>query len=104
MRAFVLALALGCGGSSPPPPAQPSPLAGETRCKQALDHIDELHDGGGDPEQRTARLQAIQQARAAGILGDDRTPDCVKRWTTANVDCILAATEVAASEACVPPK
>jgi len=66
--------------------------------------MDELAINGKvtDPEQRTARLQAVQQARAAGVLGGDRTPDCVKRWTNTIVDCVVAATDTAAADACIP--
>ncbi|HEY3803854.1 MAG TPA: hypothetical protein VGL61_14665 [Kofleriaceae bacterium] len=122
MRSAILVFALGCGSSppppaaSPPPPAAspplvantppPSPLAGEPRCHQAIQHMDDLavNKTIADPEARQARLQALQQAREAGILAGDRTPDCVKRWTNAVVDCVLAAGDSNAADACVPPE
>jgi len=101
LRAAVI-VAFGCGSAQRAP--APSPLAGDARCHQAIDHMDELAINGKvtDPEQRTARLQAVQQARAAGVLGGDRTPDCVKRWTNTIVDCVVAATDTAAADACIP--
>jgi hypothetical protein len=107
-----------CGSSpsppaaSPPPPAATPPptaapaassLAGEARCRQALQHIDQLSIPPNlDPETAQARLQAVEQAREAGILNGDETPDCIKRWTNAVVDCVLAGSDKATANACIP--
>ena len=114
MRRLVFLALLGCA-SSPPPPANPPPantapaaptasaLAGASRCHQAIDHMDQLATAKvDDPDAREARLQAIQQARAAGILGDDPTGGCSTRWTNAIVDCVLAATDSPTASACIP--
>lgn len=113
MRSAILVFALGCGSSPPPPAASsppiantppPSPLAGNARCHQAVEHMDDLavNQTIADPEARQARVQAVEQAREAGILGGDRMPDCVKRWTNAVVDCVLAANDSQAADACIP--
>lgn len=116
MRLVLLVLVmLGCGSSAPPqaaspPPANPAPvapaatvLAGDARCHQAVDHMDQLVAAKApDREAATARLQAIQQARAAGILADNQVVDCTKSWTNSVVDCVLAANESATAKACIP--
>jgi|HubBroStandDraft_6_1064221.scaffolds.fasta_scaffold316217_2 hypothetical protein len=88
MTRIALLFALGCG-SSAPPPASPLPsntaaappataLAGDERCHQAVDYMDEL---------------------AANV---DDAVDCTKRWTNGVVDCVLAALDSAAAKACIP--
>jgi hypothetical protein len=111
--------ALAACGSSPPPPAASTPppaatppqaaapaassLAGEARCRQAMQHIDQLSIPPNlDPETAQSRLQAIEQAREAGILRGDQTPDCIERWTNAVVDCVLAGSDKATANACIP--
>ncbi len=101
MRVLLLAL-LGCGSSPPPSPAPPranaTPLAGEARCRQAVDHLDQL-DASRAPDQ-------IQVARVPGAppapSEDTTMADCTKRWTTSVVDCVLAATALHAAQDCIP--
>jgi hypothetical protein len=110
MRALALLFALGCGSSAPPPTTQvanaPAPAhPSDARCKQAAQHLDEVAVGSDvAPEQREARLQAVEQARAAGILGGDRAVECEQQWTDAQVDCVLAAADKAAANACIAAK
>jgi hypothetical protein len=111
MRRLALLFALGCGSSAPPaaPVATPPPAPAhpsDARCKQAAQHLDELAVAGSDiaPEQRDARLQAVQQAREAGILGGDRAAECAQQWTDAVVDCVLAGSDKATANACIPAK
>jgi len=73
-RALIVAAALlGCGGSQKSPPTTPS---NSTDPAHHDDTMDEEVVEGERPanEQQLARKQAIEQARAAGILGG-RGPD-----------------------------
>ncbi|HEX4449700.1 MAG TPA: hypothetical protein VH143_02465 [Kofleriaceae bacterium] len=108
---FTLGFALGCGSSAAPPAAPiasppPAPThPSDVRCKQAAQHLDELAVGSDvAPEQREARLQAVEQARAAGILNGDRAAECAQQWTDAVVDCVLAGSDKATANACIPAK
>ena len=96
VRALALVFASGCGGSSPEPAPPTSP--GDTRCQQAVDHMDQL-----------AEMKAPDQVQVARVPGAPPAPpedptmiDCSKRWTSRVVDCVLAATTTAAANACIP--
>ena len=107
MTRIALLFALSCGSSAPPPPANTAmaptaiSLAGDERCHQAVDYMDQLAANVDDPAARHARLQVIQEAHKDGVLGD-QTVDCTKHWTNGVVDCVLAALDSAAAKACIP--
>jgi len=73
-RALIVAAALlGCGGSQKSPPTTPSNSTDPARHDDTMD--EEVVEGERPAnEQQLARKQAIEQARAAGILGG-RGPD-----------------------------
>lgn len=111
---LAVALAPACGGSSPKPaapvantaPANNAPAASahptQERCNAMLQHRSDLAQQAADaaPNDEAAQRQAaIEQARAAGILGNPSTA-CPAAWTNAEIDCVLAATTLPAAHAC----
>lgn len=112
MRCFALValvLAPACGSSTPKPAAPiantaPATAAAPTaaRCHEMLLHrVDLAYEAANaaPDDQKAQRQAAIEQARAAGILG---TPSgtCPTGWTNAQVDCVLAATTLPSADAC----
>jgi hypothetical protein len=70
MRASIIVLATACGGATAPAPA--SPAAPAAPQKLEAEEVTTKPPNPNDPE--AARQQAIEQARAAGILGDADAP------------------------------
>lgn len=118
-------------GSVATAPAPPNGLAGEKRCKEAVAHMasfatvrprttqddpppppnpddpppppppeDQAPGSQAAEDPALARQQAIEQARAAGILGDPLQA-CIKSWTNAIVDCVLAAKDRRTADDCL---
>ena len=117
LAAVTVALLAACGGSPARPAATPAPAATSAapvpdpaaqpspeRCKAAIAHRDDIYKQAemaapATEDQQLAREQAIEQARAAGILGGP-ADDCPAHWTNARVDCVLAAKDPEAADAC----
>ncbi len=111
---FALAAACKSGSSTGADKPGPTALAGADRCKQAIAHIESFTPtqpqrtaddpppppSGDEPPAGPPDPKQLDQARAAGILGDPAA-DCAKSWTNATVDCILAAPDRKAADSCI---
>ena len=110
---LAVALAPACGGSSPKPaapvantaPANNAPAASarptQGSCQAMLEHRSELASKAAEAapnDEATQRQAAIEQARAAGVLGNPSAA-CPAAWTNAEVDCVMAASTLAAADA-----
>jgi|GEM_PF-2148221 len=89
---IVLALSAGCASKSRPD-ASKEALAGAARCRQVVDHLNDLD------RQKTGSSHDDEYQKA---MSDNLVAMCSNTWTNAAVDCVLALKKDDSQETCEP--